>query len=188
MIAQTHAFFVRNVPRNAEGKHEMTLDIFKTWLDQYPFVRTLISESMMPRVWTLQRIMAVRPHAKEFIIETNPQVSQSTYSSEAKLSEAGDATAKSTKDKDANAGLSISFQHKLTTKMNSSEQSSLSSACLSPQVKQTRKAQKYKGVTMPLDSVVTKEGELLKIGKRTGTMRARYYVLRDQSLFIYNNK
>ena len=41
---------------------------------------------------------------------------------------------------------------------------------------------------MPLDSVVTKEGELLKIGKRTGTMRGRYYVLRDQSLFIYNNK
>ena len=40
----------------------------------------------------------------------------------------------------------------------------------------------------PLDSIIVKDGELLKIGKRTGTMRARYYVLRDQALFIYNTK
>lgn len=33
-----------------------------------------------------------------------------------------------------------------------------------------------------------KEGELLKIGKRTGVMRTRFYILRDQALFIYNNK
>ena len=32
---------------------------------------------------------------------------------------------------------------------------------------------------MPLDSKIVKEGELMKIGKRTGTMRFRYYVLRD---------
>ena len=41
---------------------------------------------------------------------------------------------------------------------------------------------------MPLDSKIVKEGELMKIGKRTGTMRTRYYVLRDQSLFIYSSK
>ena len=41
---------------------------------------------------------------------------------------------------------------------------------------------------MPQDSQIVKEGELLKIGKRTGTMRTRYYVLRDQSLFIYSSK
>ena len=40
----------------------------------------------------------------------------------------------------------------------------------------------------PLDSQIVKEGELLKIGKRTGTMRSRYYILRDQALFIYNTK
>jgi len=33
-----------------------------------------------------------------------------------------------------------------------------------------------------------KDGELLKIGKRTGVMRTRFYILRDQALFIYNNK
>jgi hypothetical protein len=33
-----------------------------------------------------------------------------------------------------------------------------------------------------------KEGDLGKIGKRTGTMRTRFYILRDQALFIYNNK
>jgi len=32
---------------------------------------------------------------------------------------------------------------------------------------------------MPSDSTIVKEGELSKIGKRTGTMRSRYYVLRD---------
>ena len=41
---------------------------------------------------------------------------------------------------------------------------------------------------MPLDSDIVKQGELLKIGRKTGTMRTRYYILRDQSLFIYNNK
>ena len=41
---------------------------------------------------------------------------------------------------------------------------------------------------MPLDSRIIKEGELMKIGKRTGTMRTRYYLLRDQALFIYANK
>jgi len=32
---------------------------------------------------------------------------------------------------------------------------------------------------MPRDSKIVKEGELNKIGKRTGTMRSRYYILRD---------
>jgi hypothetical protein len=67
----------------------MNIDLFRQWLDIYPFIRMIISESMMPRVWTLQRIVGVKPYAKEFTIETNPQVSQSTYSSEAKLSEVG---------------------------------------------------------------------------------------------------
>ena len=30
--------------------------------------------------------------------------------------------------------------------------------------------------------------DCLKIGKRTGVMRTRFYILRDQALFIYNNK
>jgi len=40
----------------------------------------------------------------------------------------------------------------------------------------------------PKDSVIVKEGELLKVGKKTGTMRTRYYILRDSALYIYNNK
>ena len=40
----------------------------------------------------------------------------------------------------------------------------------------------------PEDSDIVKEGELLKIGKKTGTMQKRFYILRDHSLFIYNNK
>lgn len=41
---------------------------------------------------------------------------------------------------------------------------------------------------MPRDSFIIKEGELLKVGKRTGTMRSRYYILRDNALFIYKTK
>lgn len=41
---------------------------------------------------------------------------------------------------------------------------------------------------MPLDSEIVKHGELLKIGRKTGTMRTRYYILRDQALYFYNNK
>ena len=41
---------------------------------------------------------------------------------------------------------------------------------------------------MPLDSEIVKHGELLKIGRKTGTMRTRFYVLRDQAMFFYNNR
>lgn len=36
--------------------------------------------------------------------------------------------------------------------------------------------------------MIIKEGELLKVGKKTSTMRSRYYILRDNALYIYNNK
>jgi len=43
----------------------------------YPFIRTIIRESMMPRVWTLQKIEAVSvPTLKESImkaIQSNPE-------------------------------------------------------------------------------------------------------------------
>lgn len=41
---------------------------------------------------------------------------------------------------------------------------------------------------IPDHSIVVKEGELMKIGNKTGTMQTRFYILRDQALFIYNNR
>ena len=41
---------------------------------------------------------------------------------------------------------------------------------------------------MPLDSYIVKHGELYKVGRKTGTMRTRFYILRDQAMFVYNNK
>ena len=41
---------------------------------------------------------------------------------------------------------------------------------------------------VPKDSKIIKEGELLKIGNKTGVMRTRYYILRDHGLFIYDNR
>jgi hypothetical protein len=40
-------------------------------------------------------------------------------------------------------------------------------------------AKKGSKAISPLDSQIVKDGELFKIGKRTGTMRGRYYILRD---------
>lgn len=40
----------------------------------------------------------------------------------------------------------------------------------------------------PKDSIVIKEGELYKVGRRTKTLQSRYYVLRDSTLFIYENR
>jgi len=41
---------------------------------------------------------------------------------------------------------------------------------------------------VPKDSKIIKDGELMKIGNKTGVMRTRYYILRDHGLFIYNNR
>jgi hypothetical protein len=41
---------------------------------------------------------------------------------------------------------------------------------------------------VPKDSQIIKQGELLKLGKKTQMMMARYYVLRDHALYIYNNR
>jgi|TARA_B110000285_G_C15127895_1_gene621478 hypothetical protein len=38
---------------------------------------------------------------------------------------------------------------------------------------------------VPKDSKIIKDGELMKIGTKTGVMRTRYYILRDHGLFIY---
>ena len=40
--------------------YEMDLNYFSRWLDMYPFIRTLIRESMMPKMWTLSREYAVK--------------------------------------------------------------------------------------------------------------------------------
>ena len=43
----------------------------------------------------------------------------------------------------------------------------------------TKSKKQKSNIIQPLDSIVMKEGELLKIGKRTGVMRTRFYILRD---------
>ena len=41
---------------------------------------------------------------------------------------------------------------------------------------------------VPKDSIIIKEGELLKVGKKTQIMMSRYVILRDNALYIYRNK
>lgn len=41
---------------------------------------------------------------------------------------------------------------------------------------------------VPSDSKVLKEGDLMKIGQRTGLMISRFFILRDSSLYIYKNR
>ena len=62
LIRQTRSIYYKLFPKHEEmKKSEMMLDRkqFKTWLNMYPFIRTIIRESMMPRLWTLKRVEAV---------------------------------------------------------------------------------------------------------------------------------
>ena len=52
------------------------------WLDQYPFIRTLIREALMPRVWTLQKIAAVpSPGATEGAMDASTTIIERSSSS-----------------------------------------------------------------------------------------------------------
>lgn len=48
----------RSVKSGKEESKSIFLDFdsFKDWLNQYPFIRVLVRESMNPRLWTLQKI------------------------------------------------------------------------------------------------------------------------------------
>ena len=65
LIKQTHRFFEKNVAPKVDqtgAKHSvMNLEAFKSWLNHYPFIRTIIREALMPRVWTLKKGPAVQP-------------------------------------------------------------------------------------------------------------------------------
>lgn len=40
--------------------YEMDFPAFSQWINVYPFVRTQIRESMMPKIWTLKLDFAVK--------------------------------------------------------------------------------------------------------------------------------
>jgi hypothetical protein len=155
MVEQSKIFFEQRVTSPSKIGQVPTMSIveFKEWLARYPFIRSIVRESVMPRVWTLQPdIHAVRPLP----------VDQSLLS---------EKTGEST-----------------TVDGHSVTPSGLGVSCIAPTATEKQLAKPVSASIMPLDSIVVKEGELLKIGKRTGTMRTRYYVLRDQCLFIYSGK
>ena len=39
----------------------MSFEIFRNWLDIYPFIRIQIREALMPRLWSLTSDYAVKP-------------------------------------------------------------------------------------------------------------------------------
>ena len=41
---------------------------------------------------------------------------------------------------------------------------------------------------IPKGSLVMKQGELYKVGSLTGIHESRYYILRDNALYIYKNR
>lgn len=60
MFFEKNAAYVSDTAKGNSGqKHKdankmvLFFEQFKSWLDLYPFVRTVIRESLMPRVWTL---------------------------------------------------------------------------------------------------------------------------------------
>lgn len=154
LIQQTREHFKLNEINEEEG---MTMKDFVKWLDCYSFIRTIIRESLMPRIWTLRNQDAVPIPRQLSLNEKSKQTRNST---------------KTPKTQNLNAGKA--------EKSRASEHKNQ----MSPTSKTIMKMQ----CIVPTDSKIIKVGELLKIGKRTGTMRSRFYILRDQALFIYNNK
>ena len=66
IIHQTKIFYKKH---STEG--ELKFVKFKVWLEKYPFVRTIVRESMMPRIWTLNNIRVVPP------VDENDQITNS---------------------------------------------------------------------------------------------------------------
>jgi len=60
-------------------------------------------------------------------------------------------------------------------------------ACMSPNPR-SKDATHNSASFVPQTSNIVKEGFLMKVGQRTGTMLSRYYILRDNGLFVYNNR
>ena len=54
LIRQAEKFMIENCdPEDDSGKRVMTYSQFQKWLNLYPFIRTQIRESLMPRMWSL---------------------------------------------------------------------------------------------------------------------------------------
>ena len=43
------------------------------------------------------------------------------------------------------------------------------------------------GCIVPKDSKIVLQGELMKVGQKTLSLQTRFFILRDNSLFIYYN-
>ena len=41
---------------------------------------------------------------------------------------------------------------------------------------------------IPKDSIIVKQGELMKVGQKTLVMMTRFFILRDNALFVYYNR
>lgn len=57
MVQQTEDFISNQLHKD---EMEMDMDEFSMWLNVYPFIRTQIRESMMPKIWTLDKDYAVK--------------------------------------------------------------------------------------------------------------------------------
>lgn len=68
------------------------------------------------------------------------------------------------------------------------QKTSFAPSCMPTFGSTNREAAESISCIVPKDSVIVKEGELMKIGNKTGTMRTRYYILRDHALYIYDSK
>ena len=63
LIDQTNEFILLNCQDHPYKG--MNYQVFRKWLDLYPFIRVQIRESMVPRLWTLKNEYAVPPVSLE---------------------------------------------------------------------------------------------------------------------------
>jgi hypothetical protein len=58
LIKKTVQFYNEHAVRDGDDENNWYIeqDQFKRWVEMFPFIRTLIREALMPRVWTLQSV------------------------------------------------------------------------------------------------------------------------------------
>lgn len=181
MLVQAEEFF-------KPVRDGLNLDQFRNYLDCYPFIRSQIRESMMPRMWSLTSDNSI-PQLKYMTFAPRQDTKQ------VKADDSNIAALKMKTKKSSMVSLTaveqpteeqpgISIVKEANDKKQAKRSKSVSHNATCSPIKKAGS----RGCIVPKDSIVVKEGDLLKVGKKTSTMRSRYYILRDNALFIYHNK
>lgn len=195
-----------------ESDVSVDFEFFRRWLSYFPFLRQQVREAVMPRIWTLQPGMPRSPLADlnvdgagmcgngGSVISQNAtallqdeQVASCDVSHFELVPHASQIAAPTPRfvlTQSMNASVTGS-QLLVERPAEAPVVTTGSSASCMPSFMSSSRASDFesasgRGRPLPNGSVIERRGELIKMGRTSGMQLARYYVLRDHTLFVYN--